>query len=537
MKSIDSLARELGLGETEVDLYGKGMAKVSPEVIGRIERRKEGKYIFVTAITPTYKGEGKTVTAITLSMALNSSGISSIATLREPSAGLYFSLKGGGTGGGKAHLVPQEEIEIHCTGDFHAITLAHNLISAHIDNLLFRERINLKEIFWKRALDLCDRALRHTVTGIGKKNIQRESGFIMTPASELMSIISLSRDVEELKEKISRIVVGVDNNGAFVRLNELNFENQVTSIISKALFPNLVSTCEHTPVLLHTGPFSNISHGNSSVIADEIALRLSDYVVTEGGGGTDTGFEKFLSIKSPVLKRIPDAVVLVVTARALKMHGLSTINKGRVPEEGQWYQRNDRALEGGGSNMKKHIENVKRRGFPLVVAINRFSQDSQEEIQRIKDMALEMGADFAVVHDGWHSGSQGALELVNAVIEASRSPFRYERLYDDTGSHEERLSAVATEVYGAEGINLTLRAKAALKGIKSLGQESAPICVAKTHLSLSHDSKIKNVPGRFRLPVTDFIPYAGAGYICALTEGVSLMPGMPDRTYCLSQHQ
>jgi len=527
MKYIDSLAKELGLRETEIDPYGKTMAKVSLEVLGRIERRKEGRYIFVTAMTPTHKGEGKTVTAITLSMALNRRGISSIATLRQPSAGLYFSLKGGGTGGGKAHLVPQEEIEIYCTGDFHAITLAHNLISAHIDNLLFREIINMKEVFWKRALDLCDRALRYIVTGIGKKNIQRESGFIMTPASELMSIISLSRDMEELKEKISRIVVGIDNNGAFVRLNELKIENQAIRIISKALFPNLVSTCEHTPVLLHTGPFSNISHGNSSVIADEIAMRLAEYVVTEGGGGTDTGLEKFLSIKSSVIKRIPDAVVLVVTARALKMHGLASLNRGVVPSEDKWYLRNDEALERGGMNMKKHIENVKNWGFPLVVAINKFSQDSKEEIKRIKNMAMSRGADFVVVHNGWSMGSQGGSELVDAVIEAARKPFKFKKHYSDDQPLEEKLLAIAKKIYGASDIEISGKAKSFLKRIKSFGYENSPLCIAKTHLSLSHDSRIKNVPERFRLTINDFIPYAGAGYICALTKNINLMPGMP----------
>jgi formate--tetrahydrofolate ligase len=462
-------------------------------------------------------------------MALNRRGINSVATLRQPSAGLYFSRKGGGTGGGKACLVPQEDIEIHCTGDFHAVTLAHNLISAHIDNLIFRKRMRLKELYWKRAIDLCDRALRHTITGMGIKDIQRNSGFIMTPASELMSVISLIRDMEGLKEKISRIIVGIDNSDAFVRLGELKIENQAIRIISKVLFPNLVSTCEYTPVLLHTGPFSNISHGNSSVIADEIAMRLAEYVVTEGGGGTDTGLEKFLSIKFSVLKRIPDAVVMVVTARALKMHGLASMNRGVVPSEDKWYSRNDEALERGGLNMERHIENIKNWGFPLVVAINRFSHDSNEEIKRIKNMAMRMGADFVVVHNGWSKGSQGASELVDAVIEASRKPFKFRKHYSDDQPLKVRLSAIAKKIYGASEIEISGKAEAFLKRIKSTGHENLPICIAKTHLSLSHDSRIKNVPARFRLPIKDFIPYAGAGYICGLTENINLMPGMPEK--------
>ena len=531
MHLVDKLAEKLGLLEAEIEPHGRSMAKVSLDVLGRHERRPGGRFIFVTAMTPTYRGEGKTVTAISLSMALNKLGKSSIATLRQPSAGLYFSLKGGGSGGGKAHLVPQDEIDMHCTGDFHAISMAHNFIASHLDLTALgkgQEGAAGEGIFWKRAIDLCDRALRDIST-TGHGNTRRRSGFIMTPASELMSILSLCRDTDELKERLSKIILGVDGDGSLIRLERLDITDKVIRILRKALLPNLVATSEHSPVLMHTGPFSNISHGNSSVLADEMAMRLADYVVTEGGGGTDTGLEKFFSLKSPVLGRMPDAAVMVVSARALKMHGLATLNNGRVPEEGQWTRRNDEALSAGSMNMKKHIQNVKLFGLPLVVAINRFSQDSREELRSIKSMALDMGADFAVVHDGWHTGSRGAVDLAEAVIEASKRPFSYRLLYGEASSTEEKLSAVATGIYGAKGIRISDTARAALDRAEALGAEVPGLCIAKTHLSLSHDSRQKNIPPEFTLPIADFIPFAGAGYICALTEGINLMPGLSGR--------
>ncbi len=538
MISALKIAKRLGLLEMEVEPFGNAMAKINLNPLSRLNRKPEGKFIFITAITPTSKGEGKTVTAISLTMALNRLGKSSIATLRQPSTGLYFARKGRGSGGGRSHLIPQEEIDLHCTGDFHAITMAHNLIAAQLDNIIFRGNevgFKLERIFWKRALDLCDRALREIIIGAKIEKNARNSGFIMTPASELMAILSLSRDIVEMRKRISKIILGLDEKGFFIKLEKLNMESNLVKVLKKALSPNLVLTAEHTPVLLHTGPFSNISHGNSSVLADEIGMRFVDYVVTEGGGGTDTGLEKFLDIKAPVLKRIPDTVVLVVTARALKMHGLASLNNGDIPDEAQWSQKNDDALFLGSMNMKKHIQNIKLFGFPLVVAINKFSYDTEDEIKTIKRMALEMGADFAVVHNGWHMGSQGAIELAEAVIEATRKPFHYERLYDDTLSIEQKLSKVATKIYGAENITLNDKAKYILKIIEGLEQENLGLCIAKTHLSLSHDSKLKNIPGEFILPIVGFIPFAGAGYICALTGNINLMPGMSLKSFGMSQ--
>lgn len=538
MKSISSIAARFGFQKKEVEPYGQSIAKISLYVSERLPRRPGGKYIFVTAITPTWRGEGKTVTAITLSMALNRKGKSSVATLRQPSMGLYFARKGGGSGGGKASLIPHEEIDFHCTGDTHAVTLAHNLVSAHIDNLFFWGNplgFDRERVFWNRVIDLCDRSLRSVLIGTDKEETKRRSGFIMTQASELTAILSLSRNHNELREKISKITIGVDKHGNPIRMADIKIESDIVKILHKALLPNLVLSSENTPVILHCGPFSNISHGNCSVLADETGMRIADYVVTEGGGGTDTGFEKFLAIKAPVLQRLPDTVVLVVTARALKMHGLSTLNNGVVSEESEWAIKNEAALLLGMKNLEKHIRNVKIFGFPLVVAINKFPFDHDEEIRTIKKIALDLGADFAVAHDGWQKGSEGAIQLTEAVTEAAQKPFNFTKLYDDAFSAEEKISKVADKIYGAEGITISSQASEILTGVErrealSSKRQNYGLCIAKTHLSLSHDSRIKNVPGKYSLPIVDCIPFTGAGYLCALTENINLMPGMPSES-------
>lgn len=537
MRSILSISAKLGLRKNEVEPYGKSMAKISPEVSARLSRREGGKYIFVTAMTPSWRGEGKTVTAITLSMALNRRGSSSIVTLRQPSTGLYFARKGGGTGGGKASLVPREEIDFNFTGDTYAVTLAHNLVAAHIDNLMFWGKphgLSRERVSWNRAIDLCDRSLRSVLTESGREETKGNSGFIMTQASELMAILSLSRSREELLERLSRVTIGSDEFGKPVRMADIKIEPDLIKILRKALLPNLVLTSENTPAILHCGPFSNISHGNCSVLADEVALRTADFVVTEGGGGTDTGFEKFLAIKAPVLKRLPDAIVLVVTARALKMHGLSTLDNDRVSEEGEWAERNDAALMSGMNNLEKHIRNVKGFGFPLVVAVNRFSFDHEQEIRTIKKTALDLGADFAVAHEGWQKGSRAAGELAETVTAAAQTRFTFSRLYDASLSSEEKIAKVARTIYHAEGITLSSQARETLAGIERQAgldinlQNSGP-CIVKTHLSLSHDSRIKNVPPKYSLPVVGFVSFTGAGYLCAMTGKINLMPGMPAR--------
>jgi formate--tetrahydrofolate ligase len=537
MRSILPVAARFGVQKKEIEPYGKFIAKISPDVSERLPRRPDGKYIFVTAMTPTVRGEGKTVTAITLSMALNRGGNSSVTTLRQPSTGLYFARKGGGSGGGKARLVPQEEIDFHCTGDTHAVTLAHNLVAAHLDNHFFGGNplgIDKERVFWNRAIDLCDRSLRNVVVGADREETKRRSGFIMTQASELMAILSLSRTHEELRERMSRITLGINGRGNAVRIADIKIETDLIRILRKALQPNVVLSLENTPVILHCGPFSNISHGNCSVLADEVAMRMADYVVTEGGGGTDTGFEKFLSIKAPALLRLPDTVVVVVTARALKMHGLTSLHKGLIPQEREWARRNDAALVSGMKNLERHIRNVKIFGFPLVVAVNRFSFDHDEEIKRIVRTSLDLGADFAVAHEGWRKGSRGAAEFAETVREATQRRFSFRKLYLDALSTEEKISKVAGTIYGARGVALSSRASETLRGIErrealnSNLRNSGP-CIAKTHLSLSHDSRRKNVPGEYTLPIVDFIPFTGAGYLCALTGGVTLMPGMPSK--------
>lgn len=535
MMSILPIAARFGFHKKEVEPHGKSIAKISLEISGRLPRRAGGKYVFVTGMTPTCRGEGKTVTAIALSMALNLGGNSSVATLRQPSTGLYFARKGGGSGGGKARLVPQEEIDFHCTGDTHAVTQAHNLVAAHVDNLFFwGNPLGLKKerVFWNRAIDLCDRSLRSVVVGTDREKTTRRDGFIMTQASELMAILSLSRTREELRERISKITLGIDGDDNPIRIADIKIADDLARLLQKALLPNLVLSSENTPVILHCGPFSNISHGNCSVLADEIGMRSADYVVTEGGGGTDTGFEKFVAIKSPVLQRLPDVVVLVVTARALKMHGLSSLDNGRVPQESEWARRNDAALLLGTKNLERHIRNVKMFGFPLVVAVNRFSFDHDEEIRRIEKIALDLGADFATAHEGWQKGSAGAGELAEVVREAAKRCFRFTRLYDDSLSAEEKISKVASKIYDAQGITIASQASETLTAIErrealnSNGRNSG-LCIAKTHLSLSHDSRMKNVPGKYKLPIVDFMSFTGAGYLCALTGKISLMPGMP----------
>jgi formyltetrahydrofolate synthetase len=539
MRPVLPTASRFGFQKAEVESYGRYIAKISPEVTERLPRRDGSKYIFITAITPTFRGEGKTVTAITLSMALNRRGASSIATLRQPSTGLYFSRKGGGSGGGKARLLPQEEIDFHCTGDTHAVSLAHNLVAAHIDNLFFWGNpldLDKERVFWSRSIDLCDRSLRNVVIGTDNEGTRRKSGFIMAQGSELMTILSLSRTHEELGERMSRITLGIDGHNNPVRISNINIGPDLLQILRKALLPNLVLSSENTPVIIHCGPFSNISHGNCSVLADEIAMRTADYVITEGGGGADTGFEKFMAIKAPVLKRLPDAVVLVVTARALKMHGLATLNKGIVPEEPEWAKRNDEALMSGMKNLEHHIRSIKIFGFPLVVAVNRFSFDHHEEIKTIKKIALDLGADFTAAHEGWQKGSKGAVELAETVVEAAQRPLHVSKLYDDGLSVGAKISEVARRIYGADGITISPDADELLKqiergeGINSGLHDSGP-CIAKTHLSLSHDSKIKNVPAKYTLPIVGFMPYTGAGYLCALTGKINLMPGMPFRSY------
>lgn len=437
-----------------------------------------------------------------------------------------------------ARLVPQEDIDFHCTGDIHAVSMAHNLAAAYIDNHLYwknRIRFEKNNILWSRALDICDRALRDILVGTDKVYTTRKSGFIMTSASEMMSILSLSKTHDELKKRISKITIGFDGHGEPIRMGDMKIESDLANILRKALLPNLVLSTESTPVILHCGPFSNVSHGNCSVLADEIGMRVADFVITEGGGGTDTGFEKFIAVKHPVLQKLPDAVVLVVTARALKMHGLTSLNN-EIPHESEWPRKNMVALRTGVKNLEKHIQNVKIFGFPLVVAVNRFSFDHDAEIRTIKKIAFDMGADFAVAHEGWQKGSKGAIELAEAVTEAAQRPFNFSTLYDDTFSAEEKISKVADKIYGAEGITISSQASEILKEIEKKELESPKcqnygLCIAKTHLSLSHDSRIKNVPEKYSLPIVDCVPFTGAGYLCALTKNINLMPGMPSESF------
>ena len=525
MQHIREIAAKLDICEDDLEMYGKYKAKISLDAWNKVKNDKDGKLILVTAINPTPAGEGKTTTSVGLADALNKQGKKVAVALREPSLGPCFGLKGGAAGGGYAQVVPMEDINLHFTGDFHAITTAHNLLAAVIDNHIQQGNaldIDVRRVAWKRVLDLNDRALRHVVIGMGGKahGVPRETGFDITVASEMMAILCLSSDLEDMKKRLGQIVVAYTRDGRAVRADELNVTGALTLLFKDAIKPNLVQTLEGTPALIHGGPFANIAHGCNSVMATKFALKFADVVVTEAGFGADLGAEKFLDIKCRFAGIHPDAVVIVATVRALKMHGgLPKTELGKVDMA---------ALEKGLANLTKHIENVQKFGLPAVVAINAFPTDTKEELDFVEEKCVAMGASVAL-SEVWAKGGEGGLELADKVMEAMEKPSNFRFMYEVEQSIPEKIGAVAREIYGADGVDFTGPAKKQLAEIEALGLDKMPVCMAKTQYALSDDPTKLGRPEGFRITVKELRISAGAGFIVALTGDILTMPGLPKK--------
>lgn len=524
MKPIVDVASQLDISDDELELYGKYKAKISPDVLERLKDRPNGKLVLVTAINPTPAGEGKTTTNVGLSMALNKLGKKTITTLREPSLGPCFGIKGGAAGGGYSQVVPMDDINLHFTGDFHAITSAHNLLAAMLDNHIHQGNaldIVTKKIVWKRVMDMNDRSLRHIIVGLGKKGdgVMRESGFDITVASEIMAILCLATDIEDLKARLSRMVVAYNSKGEAVTAGDLQATGAMALLLKDAIKPNLVQTLENTPAIIHGGPFANIAHGCNSVMATQTALKLGDYVVTEAGFGADLGAEKFFDIKCRYAGLKPDVAVIVATVRALKMNG--GVAKDNLAEE------NLEALKTGSANLLRHLDNVAKYGVPAVVAINRFPTDTEAELELLRDLCKEKGIDV-VLSEVFAKGGEGGMELAKEVInicENQKSDFH--TLYDVNDSIEDKMNTIATEIYGADGMDFTADALKQVRELEKLGLDRLPICVAKTQYSFTDDPKKLGAPKNFRITVREVKVSAGAGFIVALTGSIMTMPGLP----------
>lgn len=525
MQHIREIAAKLGLTEDDIELYGKYKAKISLDAWNKVKNGPDGKLVLVTAINPTPAGEGKTTTSVGLADAFHKLGHKVAVALREPSLGPCFGLKGGAAGGGYAQVVPMEDINLHFTGDFHAITTAHNLLAAVIDNHIQQGNaldIDVRRVAWKRVLDLNDRALRNVVIGLGGKahGVPRETGFDITVASEMMAILCLASDLEDMKKRLGKIVVAYSRDGRAIRAEELNVTGALTLLFKDAIKPNLVQTLEGTPALIHGGPFANIAHGCNSVMATKFALKFADIAITEAGFGADLGAEKFLDIKCRFAGIHPDAVVIVATVRALKMHGgVPKTELGKVDMA---------ALEKGLANLTKHIENVNKFGLPAVVAINAFPTDTKEELDFVEEKCNALGASVAL-SQVWAKGGEGGVELAEKVLEAMKQPADFHYMYEVEQSIPEKIEAIAKAIYGADGVDFTAPAKKQLAEIEALGLDKMPICMAKTQYSLSDDATKLGRPEGFRITVKELRISAGAGFIVALTGNILTMPGLPKK--------
>jgi formate--tetrahydrofolate ligase len=523
LKPISDIASSLGITPPEYEPYGHYKAKLPQPLIDRLAQKPDGKLILVTAVNPTPAGEGKTTTSIGLADALKKLGRNPVLALREPSMGPVFGIKGGAAGGGYAQVAPMEDINLHFTGDMHAITAANNLLCAMIDNHLQQGNplgIDPKQVLFPRCLDMNDRALRNVIVGMGAKadGVVREDHFCITVASEIMAILCLARDFADLKQRLSKILVAYTYGGKPVYAADLRAVGAMCAILRDAINPNLVQTLEHTPAIIHGGPFANIAHGCNSVRATKLALKLGDYCVTEAGFGSDLGAEKFLDIKCPAAGLKPDAVVLVATVRALKYNG--GVAKTDLKTE------NLPALQAGFVNLAAHIENLRKFGVNLVVAINRFDTDTQAEINAVKQFCNGMNTPVAF-SDVFAKGGEGGIELAEAVIAAADQPSNYHPLYDQNLTIEQKLTIIAREIYGAEGISLTKAAQQSLAKIKALDCDYLPVCVAKTQYSLSDDPALLGRPSGFTLTLRDLKVSAGAGFVVALSGNIMTMPGLP----------
>jgi len=589
MRPIREVAAEVGLTEDDLDYYGKYKAKVHLDVIERLKDRPDGKYIDVTAITPTPLGEGKTVTTIGVSQGLAYLGKKVFTCIRQPSQGPTFGIKGGAAGGGYAQVVSMEDFNLHLTGDIHAVGAAHNLLAAAIDNRLAKEarwstdylakalcpddeytpsmrmrleklgikskkpsdlsdedkermfRLNIDpySIQWRRVVDVSDAVLRNIIIGLGDKNDgpTRQAGYDITVASEIMAALALCNDLADLRERMGRIIIGTSSSGGLrskgavepITAEDLNVAGAMTVLLKEAIMPNLMQTLMGSPSFVHCGPFANIAQGNSSIMADRIALKLADYVVTESGFGADCGMEKFMNIKCRVSGLVPNCVVLVGTVRALKMHGGGPKVVAGKPLDKAYTQENLELLEKGLPNLLQHVENALKFGVPVVVAINRFKDDTDAEIELIRKRAQETGAEDAVESNVWAKGGEGGAALAEAVVKACEKPSNFKFLYPDEMSIKEKIETVAREIYRADGVDYTPEAEAKIKLFTDMGLSHLPLCMAKTHLSFTHDPKLKGTPRGWRLPITDVRASVGAGFIFPLCGTMRTMPGLPTR--------
>ena len=524
MKPIKKVAEKLGIAEDALSLYGNYKAKISAGQLEALKDKPDGKLILVTAISPTPAGEGKTTTSVGLVDALAAIGKKAVIALREPSLGPVFGIKGGAAGGGRAQVVPMEDINLHFTGDFHAIGVANNLLAALIDNHIHHGNslgIDSRRITWKRAVDMNDRQLRHIVDGLqGKVNgVPREDGFDITVASEVMAILCLSENITDLKNRLEKIIIGYSFEGKPITAKDLKAGGAMAAVLKDAIHPNLVQTLEHTPALIHGGPFANIAHGCNSVLATKLALKYADYAVTEAGFGADLGAEKFIDIKCRTSGLRPSAVVLVATIRALKMHG--GVAKSDLAEE------NVQAVVDGLPNLEKHLENIQDvYGLPAVVAINKFPLDTEAELQAVYDACQKRGVDV-VISDVWANGGAGGKELAEKVVELAEGDNHFQFVYNEEDSIETKLNKIVTKVYGGKGVRLTPAAKRELKQLEELGFSNYPICMAKTQYSFSDDAKKLGAPKDFVVTISQLKVSAGAGFIVALTGAIMTMPGLP----------
>jgi formate--tetrahydrofolate ligase len=516
IQPIDQIGERIGLRPDELEPYGRYKAKITLDVLERLSGQNDGKLVCVTAMTPTPPGEGKTTTLVGLTQGLGHIGKNPIACLREPSLGPVFGVKGGAAGGGYAQVVPMEDLNLHFTGDIHAISAANNLLAAMIDASIHNGNvleIDALRINWRRAIDMNDRALRNMVVALGgtANGYPRETGFDITAASEVMAILAVSRDLQDLRKRLGAITVATNRKGKPISAEDLHAGGAMTVLLKDAIKPNLVQTLEGQPCLMHCGPFANIAHGNNSLLADRIGQKVADYVVTESGFGSDMGMTKFFDIVCRMGNLTPSAVVLVVTVRAIKHHGGGD---------------DDAALELGMANVRRHLANVAKFGLPCVVGVNRRAGDTDEDLERARQLCLEAGAFAAEINDGFGSGGAGAADLAQAVVSACDQPSSFTELYPIDVPIAEKIETVATQIFGAADVEFSALAQGKLAEFKDLGLDRMPICMAKTHLSLSHDSTLLNAPEGYTLPIRDIRPYTGAGWLVPLCGEIMQMPGL-----------
>ncbi len=526
LEKIENIAKKLEIEEQYLENYGKYKAKISNKIIKKLENKEDGNLVLVTAMSPTPLGEGKTTVSIAIADGLNKIGKKAILALREPSLGPVFGIKGGATGGGHAQIAPMEDINLHFTGDIHAITSANNLLSSLIDNhIYFGNELGFKKVTWKRCVDLNDRQLRQVETGLSgeKKIVPRLDKFDITVASEIMAILCLSTDLQDLKKNLSNIIVGYNNENMPIYARDLKAEGAMAVLLKDAIKPNLVQTLEGTPALIHGGPFANIAHGCNSVIATKMAMKLSDYVVTEAGFGADLGAEKFLNIKARKNNLKPSVVILVVTIKAIKYHG--GVEKEKIQEE------NLEAIEKGLTNVYKHIDNLKNKfGQKVIVALNKYSQDTEKEIHFIEEKLQEQNIEMSLV-EGWEKGSEGAKDIANKIVQVAeeKPEAKLQLIYEDEDSIKEKIRKVATKIYGAKGVEYTDIANSSIEQIEKLGYGNLPICIAKTQYSFSDDAKNLECKGDYNIHVQDVDLKAGAGFVVVLAGKIMTMPGLPKK--------